>query len=246
MPCSQTSKSYAKERDIPIIGPDCGRLLWLMARISGANRIFEMGSAIGYSAIWFARAAGPAAEIYCTDGDPANAELARKNFERAGVSKNIRFMTGEAVELIDTTDGTFDIILIDVYKHQYPAALKKSLPRLKSGGLVITDNVLWSGRVGQPPKDDNTRGILEFNRTVYGFAGTFPRDRAVARWRRHLPQVVARNESPAARRTARNRDIFARQMESSSEVGTHGGFEKARAKRHRSRRQTVLGNVGKG
>jgi caffeoyl-CoA O-methyltransferase len=161
-------EKYAKERDIPIIGPDCGRLLALMAKISGAKRIFEMGSAIGYSAIWFARAAEPGVEIYCTDGDPANAELARKNFERAGVSKNIHFMTGEAVDLIDTVDGTFDIVLIDVYKHQYPAALKKSLPRLKSGGLVITDNVLWSGRVTQPPKDDNTRGILEFNRTVFG------------------------------------------------------------------------------
>jgi caffeoyl-CoA O-methyltransferase len=159
---------YAKEHDIAVIGPDCGRLLALIAKISGAKRIFEMGSAIGYSAIWFARAAGPGAEIYCTDGDPANAELARKNFERAGVSKSIRFMTGDAVDLIDSTEGSFDIILIDVYKHQYPAALKKSLPRLKSGGLVITDNVLWSGRVTEPPKDDNTRGILEFNRTVFG------------------------------------------------------------------------------
>jgi caffeoyl-CoA O-methyltransferase len=167
-------EKYAQERDIPIIGPDCGRLLALMAKISGAKRIFEMGSAIGYSAIWFARAAGAGAEIYCTDGDPANAELARKNFERAGVSKKVRFMTGEAVDLIDTTDGTFDIILIDVYKHQYPAALKKALPRLKSGGLVITDNVLWSGRVTQPPKDDNTRGILEFNRAVYSSPELFP------------------------------------------------------------------------
>jgi caffeoyl-CoA O-methyltransferase len=164
---------YAKEHDIAIIGPDCGRLLALMAKISGAKRIFEMGSAIGYSAIWFARAAGPGAEIYCTDADPANAELARKNFERAGVSKSIRFMTGEAVDLIDSTEGSFDIILIDVYKHQYPAALKKSLPRLKSGGLVITDNVLWSGRVTEPPKDDNTRGILEFNRTVFGSPAIF-------------------------------------------------------------------------
>jgi caffeoyl-CoA O-methyltransferase len=164
---------YAKEHEIAIIGPDCGRLLSLMARISGAKRIFEMGSAIGYSAIWFARASGPGAEIYCTDGDPANAELARKNFERAGVSKSIRFMTGEAVELIDTTEGPFDIILIDVYKHQYPAALKKSLPRLKSGGLLITDNVLWSGRVTQPPKDDQTRGILEFNQTIYSSTDLF-------------------------------------------------------------------------
>src|SRR5271163_455968 len=159
---------YAREHNVPIIGPECGRLLYLLTQISGAKRIFEMGSAIGYSAVWFARAAGPGAEIYCTDGDPTNAELARKNFERAGVSKNIRFMTGEAVDLIDSVDGTFDIILIDVYKHQYPAALKKSLPRLKSGGLVITDNVLWSGRVTEAPKDDNTRGILEFNHTVFG------------------------------------------------------------------------------
>ncbi|MGA7625545.1 MAG: O-methyltransferase [Candidatus Acidiferrales bacterium] len=158
---------YAKQHDIPIIGPDCGRLLSIMAQISGAKRIFEMGSAIGYSAIWFARAAGPTAEIYCTDGDPANADLARKNFETAGVAKNIRFMTGEAVDLIDSVEGDFDIILIDVYKHQYPAALKKSLPRLKSGALLITDNVLWSGRVTQAPKDDPTRGVLEFNRMIY-------------------------------------------------------------------------------
>jgi caffeoyl-CoA O-methyltransferase len=160
-------ESYAKQHDVAIIGPACGRLLYLMARVSGAKRIFEMGSAIGYSAIWFARAAGPDAEIYCTDGDPANKELAHKNFERAGVVKNIRFLTGEAVELIDSVQGEFDIILIDVYKHQYPEALKKSLPRLKSGGLLITDNVLWSGRVAEAPKDDQTRGVLEFNRMIY-------------------------------------------------------------------------------
>ena len=89
------------------------------------------------------------------------------------------------------TDGKFDIILIDVYKHQYPAALKKSLPRLNSGGLLITDNVLWSGRVTQPPKDDQTRGILEFNQQCLLFAGAFSRDRAFARWSRYLPQVIA-------------------------------------------------------
>jgi caffeoyl-CoA O-methyltransferase len=166
-------ESYAKQHNIAIIGPDCGRLLSLMAQISGAKRIFEMGSAIGYSAIWFARAAGPGAEIFCTDGDPANAELARKNFERAGVADRIRFMTGEAVELIDRIAGEFDIILIDVYKNQYPEALKKSLPRLKSGGLLITDNVLWSGRVTEPAKDDQTRGILEFNRMIYGSSELF-------------------------------------------------------------------------
>lgn len=166
-------ESYAKQHHIAIIGPECGRLLSLLAQISGAKRIFEMGSAIGYSAIWFARAAGPGAEIFCTDGDAANAELARKNFDRAGVTGRVRFLTGDAVELLDRVEGEFDIILIDVYKHQYPAALKKSLPRLKSGGLLITDNVLWSGRVTAAAKDDDTRGILEFNRMIYGSAELF-------------------------------------------------------------------------
>ncbi|MFZ3217369.1 MAG: O-methyltransferase [Candidatus Acidiferrales bacterium] len=167
-------EAYARKHNIAIIGPDSGRLLFLMAQISGAKRIFEMGSAIGYSAIWFARAAGTGAEIYCTDGDPANAELARNNFERAGVSKRVRFMTGDAVELIDRTEGPFDIILMDVYKRQYPAALKKALPRLKSGGLLITDNVLWSGRVTKKPKDEDTRAILEFNRAIYASQDLFP------------------------------------------------------------------------
>jgi caffeoyl-CoA O-methyltransferase len=167
-------EGYAKQHDVPIIGPECGRLLSLMAQISGAKRIFEMGSAIGYSAIWFAHAAGPGAEIFCTDGDPANAELARKNFDRAGVTGRVRFMVGEAMELMDRVEGLFDIILIDVYKHQYPAALKKSLPRLKSGGLIITDNVLWSGRVTEPPKDEQTQGILGFNRMVYSSPELFP------------------------------------------------------------------------
>jgi caffeoyl-CoA O-methyltransferase len=167
-------EAYAKKHDIPIIGPECGRLLYLLTQISGAKRIFEMGSAIGYSAIWFARAAGPEAEIYFTDGDSKNADLARENFTRAGVTGQIHILTGDAVDLLDTVPGDFDVILIDVYKHQYPGALRKSIPRLKHGGLVITDNVLWSGKVTEAPKDDATRGILEFNKIVYASKELFP------------------------------------------------------------------------
>jgi caffeoyl-CoA O-methyltransferase len=167
-------EAYAKKHDVPIIGPECGRLLYLLTQISGAKRIFEMGSAIGYSAIWFARAAGPEAEIYFTDGDSKNADLARENFKRAGVMRQIHILTGDAVELLDTVPGDFDVILIDVYKHQYPAALSKAIPRLKQGGLVITDNVLWSGKVAETPKDDATRGILEFNKIVYTSQELFP------------------------------------------------------------------------
>jgi predicted O-methyltransferase YrrM len=167
-------EAYAREHNTPIIGPECGRLLYLLTQISGAKRIFEMGSAIGYSATWFGLAAGPQAEIFYTDGDPKNAEMARANLKKAGILEQVKILIGDAVDLIDGVPGEFDIILIDVLKHQYPAALKKSLPRLKKGGLVIADNVLWSGRVTEKPKDDSTRGILEFNKMIYGSKELFP------------------------------------------------------------------------
>ena len=167
-------EAYARKHDVPIIGPECGRLLYLLTQISGAKRIFEMGSAIGYSAIWFARAGGPDAEIYFTDGDSQNAVLAGENFKKAGLTDQIRILTGDALDLLDSIAGDFDIILIDVNKHQYPDALRKSIPRLKHGGLLITDNVLWSGKVTKTPKDEATRGIVEFNKMVYDSEVLFP------------------------------------------------------------------------
>jgi caffeoyl-CoA O-methyltransferase len=165
---------YAKKHDVPIIGPAVGRMIYLLVQISGARRIFEMGSAIGYSTIWLARAAGPDAEIYYTDGDSANAKRARGYLNRAGVNERVQILTGDAVELIDSVPGEFDLIFIDVNKHQYPAALRKALPRLRNEGLLITDNVLWSGRVARRAKDANTRGVQEFNRMVYSSSTLFP------------------------------------------------------------------------
>ena len=165
---------YAGKHSVPIIGPAVARMIYLLAQISGARRIFEMGSAIGYSTIWLARAAGPKAEIYYTDGDPANAKRAKDYFRRAGVERRITVMTGDALKMIDRTKGQFDLIFIDVNKDQYPAALRKALPRLKSKGLLITDNTLWSGRVTQRAKDVATRGVQEFNRAVYASKELFP------------------------------------------------------------------------
>jgi caffeoyl-CoA O-methyltransferase len=165
---------YARRNDVPIIEAACGRLLYLLTQISGSKRIFEMGSAIGYSTLWFARAAGEQAEVFYTDGDPANAEHARKNFERAAIADRVRILVGDAVELIDTVPGEFDLIFIDVDKHQYPAALKKSVPRLRSGGLLVADNVLWSGLVAGRAKDISTRSIQKFNGEIYASKELFP------------------------------------------------------------------------
>jgi predicted O-methyltransferase YrrM len=165
---------YAAKHHVPIIGPAVGRLLALLVEVSGARRIFEMGSAIGYSTIWLARAAGPRAEVYYTDGDPANAKRAAENFRRTGVAKRIHVMVGDAVRLIDRVPGKFDLIFIDVDKHQYPAAFRKALPRLRRGGLLLTDNVLWSGRVARRARDRETRAIQRFNRLVYSSRSLFP------------------------------------------------------------------------
>lgn len=169
-------ESYAAEHRVPIIGPAVARLLFLMAQTSGAQRIFEMGSAIGYSTIWLARAAGPKGKVHYTDGDPANAERAREYFRRAGVAKRIHVGVGDALELLKKTPGKFDLIFNDVDKHQYPDALRAALPKLKKGGLFITDNTLWSGKAARPAAagEKDTMGVQEFNRLVYAAKELYP------------------------------------------------------------------------
>src|SRR5467141_5206475 len=137
---------YARRRDIPIVGPAVGRLLALLVEVSGAKRIFEMGSAIGYSTIWLARAAGPKGKVIYTDGDPEKARRAKDYFRRAGVAKRIDVRVGDALELLKKTPGKFDLIFNDIDKHQYPAALRVAIPKMRRGGLFITDNTLWSGK----------------------------------------------------------------------------------------------------
>jgi caffeoyl-CoA O-methyltransferase len=172
----QEMEAYAEEHRVPIIGPAVARLLTLLVQVSGAMRIFEMGSAIGYSTIWLARAAGTKAKIFYTDGNPENARRAQEYFRKAGVAKRINVQVGNALELVKKTPGKFDFIFNDVDKHQYPDALRAALPKLKRGGLFITDNTLWSGKAARAaaPEDKDTRGVQEFNRLVYLSKELFP------------------------------------------------------------------------
>jgi caffeoyl-CoA O-methyltransferase len=169
-------EEYAAECRVPIIGPAVARLLALFAQTAGAKQIFEMGSAIGYSTIWLARAAGPQGTVHYTDGDPANAERAKGYFQCAGVTKRIKVHVGDALDLLAKTPGKFDLIFNDVDKNQYPDALRVALPKLKRGGLFITDNTLWSGKAARAAADNdcNTRSIQEFNRLVYASNELYP------------------------------------------------------------------------
>lgn len=169
-------ENYAAENRVPIIGPAVARLLTLFAQVSGAKRIFEMGSAIGYSTIWLARAAGPGGKVHYTDGDAANAKRAGEYFRRAGVAKRINVQVGDALLLLKKTPGKFDLIFNDVDKRQYPDALRAALPKLRRGGLFITDNTLWSGKAARAATADDaaTLGVQEFNRLVYRSKELYP------------------------------------------------------------------------
>ncbi len=156
----------AARRDIPIIGPVVGNFLAVLVRLSGARRIFELGSAIGYSTIWLARAAGPGAEVHYTDGNPANALQARRYFERAGVANLITIHVGDALQELAATPGTFDFLFNDIDKEGYPAALRQVPPRLRSGGLFVTDNALWHERVLKP-EDAAAQAVVQFNRDLF-------------------------------------------------------------------------------
>src|SRR5579863_4021946 len=105
---------YAEAHDVPIVGPACARVLYQLARLSGARRVFEMGSAIGYSTLWLARAVGERGTVYYTDGDSANVRRAEAYLKRAGVLDRVRLLHGDALELLRSTEGEFDLIFNDV------------------------------------------------------------------------------------------------------------------------------------
>lgn len=159
---------YALENHFPIIGPMCGTFLRQMAMIINAKNIFEMGSGFGYSAYWFAGGMKPSGRIICTEGSEENKERADGYLRRGGYDSKVEFKVGYAQEIIKKHEGPFDIILCDVDKEQYPECFDLAVPRLRKGGLFITDNVLWGGRVLDEKPESSTRGILEFNRKLFG------------------------------------------------------------------------------
>jgi predicted O-methyltransferase YrrM len=167
----------AEGRDIPIVGPAVGKLLYQYARLIGARTIFELGSAVGYSTIWWALAVGEGGTVHYTDGSRKNADEAQSYFERAGVADRIQIHVGDALELLSERKEQFDILFCDIDKQDYPRAARMAPERVRRGGLLLADNTLWRGEVvyaagnpdhkleGEP--DERLRGIVEFNRAMY-------------------------------------------------------------------------------
>jgi caffeoyl-CoA O-methyltransferase len=159
-------EAHAAEHGFPIVGRMCGVTIEMLTRAVSAQRVFELGSGFGYSAYWFARATGPAGEIHLTDGDAANEVKARGYLSRSGAWDRVTFHVGDALTSFAEVDGNFDVVYCDVDKTGYPDCWRAACDRIRIGGLWMCDNTLWSGRVLDADRDENTLAIDEHNRLV--------------------------------------------------------------------------------
>lgn len=166
-------ETLADQRGFPIVGPLVGRILYQYARLLRPSRILELGSGYGYSAFWWALGSSDDCRIDCTEGSADNIQLAQQFLSRAGLWQKIEYHQGDALDFLDRISGEIDIVFMDIDKHQYPDGFRKAFPRLRKGGLFVTDNVLWSGKIVEPDPDRSTRAILEYNQLVYNTLGAF-------------------------------------------------------------------------
>jgi predicted O-methyltransferase YrrM len=167
-PILREMEMLGAERSFPIVGPQVGQLLQILARAISAKRIIELGSGFGYSAYWFARAVGPGGQVILTDLSAEHAAEAQSFFERGGLLDRVRIEVGDGLEIIDRVGGEFDIVFNDVDKERYPQVLDRAAAALRPGGLLISDNMLWFGTVlDDPPVDASTRGVQELTRMLH-------------------------------------------------------------------------------
>ena len=142
-------EASAAETDFPIVGPSCGYLCYQIARMIGAKRIFELGSGYGYSTAWFAQAVkeNGGGEVYHVVWDETLSREARKHLAALGYEGLIHYQVGEAVEALKHSTGPFDLIFNDINKEAYSESLPVIASKLRPGGVLIVDNMLWHGHI---------------------------------------------------------------------------------------------------
>lgn len=148
----QKMEAYADKYHFPIIGPACGQACYLMARLTQARTVFELGSGYGYSTAWFALAVreNGGGKVHHVVWDEELSQMAREHLQVLGYQDLVQFHLGEAVEALRQADGPFDLIFNDIEKTAYPDSLAVIEEKLRPGGVLILDNMLYGGYVWVP------------------------------------------------------------------------------------------------
>jgi predicted O-methyltransferase YrrM len=165
----QAMEVYAKEVDFPIVGPASGYICYQIARMIGARRIFELGSGYGYSTAWFARAVQEhgGGVVHHVVWDEELSRRARGHLGVLGFAEIVKYHVGEAVQALCETPGPFDLIFNDINKDGYPDSLPVIAEKLRPGGVLIIDNMIWHGAIFDADDHDaSTEGVREFTRRI--------------------------------------------------------------------------------
>jgi caffeoyl-CoA O-methyltransferase len=157
-------EAYAAEHKVPIADREVARFLEITARASGARKVLEIGMAIGYSVVHLAHGVGAQGTIVTIEPNEEMIRAASGYLKRAGVLDRVEIEKGKALEVMPSLEETFDLLFIDAVKEEYSQYLDLGLPRLRTGGVVIVDNLLWGGMVATGDTESSTVALREFNR----------------------------------------------------------------------------------
>jgi predicted O-methyltransferase YrrM len=165
----QKMEEYAEKNGFPIIGPVCGYYCYQLARVLNAKAVFELGSGYGYSTAWFARAVkeNGGGIVHHTVWDEDLSKRAQEHLSALGRADVVKFHIAEAVETLRQAAGPFDIIFNDIDKEGYPDSLPVVKEKLRHGGLLIIDNMIWHGQILDPnDHESSTEAIRRFTRDI--------------------------------------------------------------------------------
>ncbi len=154
---------YAAEHRVPIADREVARFLEITARVTGARKALEIGMAIGYSVVHLARGMGENGVVVTIEPNDEMINASTGYLKRAGLIDRVKIEKGKALEVMPTLTETFDLLFIDAVKEEYSQYLDLGLQRLRTGGVVIVDNLLWGGRVASDDSESSTVALREFN-----------------------------------------------------------------------------------
>ncbi len=168
-PEMQSMEDYADSTNFPIIGPAAGYMCYLIARLIGAQSVFELGSGYGYSTAWFAKAVteNGGGVVHHVVWDQKLSNLAAEHLSKLGYKGIIQYHVAEAVATLKDTPGPFDLIFCDINKEGYPDALPVIESKLRPAGVLIADNIIWHGRIfDSSDQSEQTNGVRAFTRSI--------------------------------------------------------------------------------